>query len=1509
MKKIALSNLAFRFTPLRSFALGLAVVLLATSSFGTTYIWNGGGSPNFNWNVAANWFGAGTPTNGDSVVFQGSTGLNSTNNIAGLTLNQIQFRNGGFNIYGRSFTLTNSIIATNTSGANAISCTNITLATSDVTIIVSNSVSLAINSTLSGGVGVVKTGSGTLVYNALGFLGAFNNYSGTTAVNAGMLQLNPNGFDGAFGGPLVIGDGSGTVATVQLLINDDIPNNVPITINRGGVLDLNNQAETIGTSLTLNDNGSITTGTATLQLSPGATVTANPNTIFVGSPTISGKLDVGATTCAFTVNPFGVSPASLNIPAVVSGAATITKNGNGFLSLSGANLFSGTMNVAAGTLGIANALALGSTNSGTTVSNTATLFISGVSVTNENLTIASTGIGLINASGANVWVCTNLTLSAATTFEIDGTSLDMQARIVGTGGYTKTGAGTLRMVGSAANSYVGTTTVNAGLLELNRSSFDGAVPGDLVIGSGATVRTLADSQISNANTITMAANSVLDLGTFIEAVGSVNMTGASIIGTGTLLNLLGTLTVNASGITSTISKDMLVSATRIFNVADNAFPALTISGSIGGSGGITKTGAGNMNLTAANTYSGQTTIQQGWLQIQNASGLGTTNGGTVVSSGATLYFGQGNFGVTNEALTLNGPGNSGWGALDSEASNGTNYWAGPITLNADSHIAPFSGNCVLSLSGAISGPGGIIETNGNGTLVLEGGTANTYAGTTTVGNSASTLLLNKTLDNQTIPGNLVINGTARLGNFNQLVDVADVLVNGGGLFDFGVYNDTFDTLRGAGTVNFGVDGWIYLGLNNGSSTFDGNFTGTGYAPGWTVGKNGSGTFTMNGNCTFSLGIIHVLGGKLLANGSQLQIPATVDAGTTLGGSGTVGSILANGIVSPGNSPGILSCSNVTFSASGALNVELTGPTPGSGYDQLKSLILIGSNILNGATLQVTPAFTTPVAIGQQFTILDNSTPNLLNGIFNGLPQGSTITASGYKFSLSYVGGTGNDVVLTLTSVPGAELSASVTSGNGSHTIDPNECNSLNLVITNSGGVLMSGINATLSTTTPGVLITQPYSPYPNLAAGAKGTNVDAFQISTLPSFVCGTSINLQLIVNATSGDFITSFTLNTGGVSGSPLRFDNNTATGIPDVGTIDSTNVVSAFSGPLEKVAVSLYITHTFDSDLSLSLISPDGTTVPLVSATGAGANFGSSAADTNRTTFDDAAATLITAGAPPFIGMFRPLGALTNFIFNGTPNGNWKLHIVDSFGGSLGTLRNWSLFLYPVACAAGGGNCDYCLTFITNTITAGDPSQTNRLFRNGSQPSCGSPKTFPGTVAGSFHYDAYAFTNTTAADACVTVLLTASCDVQAGIYLNAFDPLNIATNYLGDSGASTGTGTGLGVLAGPQSCSATIPAGAKFFVTVNEIGTGAGCSGYTLQLSGLPCPPPVLAVNRAAAANSVRVNWPTSAGGYQLEAINSLSKTNWAAVTNEPLVNLGRFNVTNKMNPTNSFYRLKKP
>lgn len=1355
---------------------------LSLPVFGAVYSWSGGGGANANWNNAANWGGAGTPTNGDTVIFQGpQPNLINTNNLTSLVLNQIRFigTSGGFDLRGSAFTVTNSIVVTNTSGANTIE-NSITLATTTVQIIVSNGVSLTLDGNLGGSVGVTKSGAGTLLYQCAGN----NTYTGTTLVAGGTLQLNCSGAN-AISGPLIIGDGTGANSpTVTDLQSTEMYGLSSVTINLNGTLNLNNFSEGyFTTSLTLS-GGTVAVGTGSLTLIAPSTITVSSGTSYING---TGNVQLGAGPCGINV----VSGASLVVYPSVQGTAAITKTGTGNLYLNGANTYTGLTTVSQGFLWAGNALALGATNSGTVVSNGASLVLQGnITVTNEALTLNGPGVSsswgaldveagtniwagpitnnanstldawdptaalhisgaisgagglelfgsgahyfegtnantyagtttvdatatlLLNQSGVNwgavpgtlvingtvrllasyqlyyasavtindgglfdvngnyayigalngtgasglalssggylyvdwgfsgtstfgglitgngtldkqstatlvitnnntatglmrvttgtllvngsqpqcpIYVDTAGTLGGAGTvgaitlngsdiatgtsqlqvtgditvlsssqmaqitgavrfsnglrtitvnegtasydmeilgtvgdagsgFQIvngstgypfvrlmgsnsftgpltvndltvsvetpwalgatsgntlvtnsgdlfvystgitneavtlaDGTTLtaqynctwagpitlagnatingfaatglfDMQGAITGTGNLTLTSGGaTNRFSGSLANTYAGTTTVSSGLLQLNKSYAVVAIPGPLAINGGQTVRLLNGFQIySPSKTLNLAEASLLDLAGNSDWVGSITMKGSQITSGSGLLYLNGDILVNTSTVAqSVISGNAIVynGIHTITNTGHYFSPDLIFSANLssgGSTNGIIKAGAGEVMLSGSNSFTGPVTINSGTLWASSSSALGTTNIPVTVNSGGSLFLdGFSTFGL--KPLILNGSGSGiGQGSGGALTSDTSISWGGNITLATDSAVHVDS-VCLLTLSGSIGGPGALFVT-GLGTLTLSGSVANSYAGTTTANNG--TLVLNKATGIAAMPGNLVVNSgaTVRLAGLQQTVNNADVLINSGGLFDFSTYYTYLDTLRGSGTVNFGSGGWIEVGLNGGSSEFDGSFTGTGYAPGWTVGKTGGGTFTIGGNSTYTAGITHVLAGKMVINGSQPLIPVTVESGATLGGSGTVGTLLANGTIAPGNSPGILNSSNVTFSSSGNFTVELTGLNPGAGgYDQLN---VTGTVSLANATLTVQPAFTTPVPIGQQFIILNNDGADAITGTFNGLTNGALFSASGYTFRINYTGGTGNDVVLTLWGVPG-----------------------------------------------------------------------------------------------------------------------------------------------------------------------------------------------------------------------------------------------------------------------------------------------------------------------------------------------------------------------------------------------------------------------------------------------------------------------------------------------------------
>ena len=279
-------------------------------------------------------------------------------------------------------------------------------------------------------------------------------------------------------------------------------------------------------------------------------------------------------------------------------------------------------------------------------------------------------------------------------------------------------------------------------------------------------------------------------------------------------------------------------------------------------------------------------------------------------------------------------------------------------------------------------------------------------------------------------------------------------------------------------------------------------------------------------------------------------------------------------------------------------------------------------------------------------------------------------------------------------LPGLQiLNENLPGGNGNGVVDPNECNTLFIGLQNFGGIGATNIQATLVTTNEHIIVTGRFSRYPNLPPGASATNLVAFQFSTAPSFVCGTLVNFALSIKSDQFTQTNFFTLQSG-TPGAPLRFNNTTPVAIPDndPAGADSPIVVDGVSSPLLKATVSLYITHTFDSDLVLQLVSPAGITNILANRVGgSGQSFGSGCADGSTTVFDDSAVNSITAGTPPFIGSFKPAQPLAVFTAKaGTNvNGTWHLHVIDKAAIDVGTIQCWSLSLTPSVCTDGGGEC----------------------------------------------------------------------------------------------------------------------------------------------------------------------------------------------------------------------------
>jgi hypothetical protein len=145
---------------------------------------------------------------------------------------------------------------------------------------------------------------------------------------------------------------------------------------------------------------------------------------------------------------------------------------------------------------------------------------------------------------------------------------------------------------------------------------------------------------------------------------------------------------------------------------------------------------------------------------------------------------------------------------------------------------------------------------------------------------------------------------------------------------------------------------------------------------------------------------------LVLNGQLCDV--TVADGATLKGTGQACAVVVQtgGTINPGNSPGCLQSSDMTLS--GTYTAELAGTLACSSYDQLQ---VTGTVTISGP-LNITLLNSFKPTTGDVFTIITNDDTDPVSGTFSGLAEGGVVTVGSNRFSISYVGGTGNDVVLT-----------------------------------------------------------------------------------------------------------------------------------------------------------------------------------------------------------------------------------------------------------------------------------------------------------------------------------------------------------------------------------------------------------------------------------------------------------------------------------------------------------------
>lgn len=637
-----------------------------------------------------------------------------------------------------------------------------------------------------------------------------------------------------------------------------------------------------GSALTIRANG-ITNNSANLQ-------TINNNLTLNGAQNWkagSGNLLISGTVANGGSLLTAGGANAMTIDGIISGTGGLKKVDAGMLTLNGANTFSGTLTLSAGTLALGHDSAAGT--GGLTIDG-GTIQASGGARTIGNAVTATANFAI--GGSANLTFTSNFNLSADRTITVNNTGVTTLSGTVGlTGGspkVNKAGAGTLVL--SASNNIADTITVSAGVLRAQHDSALGTTAFGTTVSDGAALE--LQGGITMAEPLTLNGTGVSGSGALRSVSGNNTLNGNITFGSSySVVSDAGTLALGGSVDTS---------ATAGFNVTFGGAGNIAANGSILNRGDIIKTGGGTMTLAAANTFSGAAMINAGVVSAQHSSAFGTTAGGVTVASGAALQL-QNNIAVGTEALTLNGSGIAGDGVLRNLSGN--NSWAGAVTLGSATMIASDSGTLTLggnvanggygltvfgsgdvTASGVVSGTGGLTK-NGSGVLTLSG--TNTYSGGSIIND-----------------GVVVINNAASLGHSNS-----SATMNAATMKAAASFTSSRGLALGSASSTIEVNPTYNLNLS-------GVLSGAG-----TLNKTGTGTLTLSNANTFSGGLVANAGTVAFGhNGAAGSGNITVGA-ATLQAAGAARSI-TNTLVFTDH-PAFGGTVDLTFSAAHAFTADRT----------------------------------------------------------------------------------------------------------------------------------------------------------------------------------------------------------------------------------------------------------------------------------------------------------------------------------------------------------------------------------------------------------------------------------------------------------------------------------------------------------------------------------------------------------------------------------------------------------
>lgn len=442
-----------------------------------------------------------------------------------------------------------------------------------------------------------------------------------------------------------------------------------------------------GDTAIINDGASITgnvVANGTLQFNQTSALTMSNTISGTGAVALTNTGTLTLTGLSSGTGSFDmairVSNGQFNIGSTGTNPLIVGNSGTGTLEVTGGQFTNrtGYLGYSAGSVGMA-------TVSGGTWSNSTrllyvgyggsgTLEVAGGSVTNSNGVIGTIagGVGAVTVS-SGTWT--------------NGGTLYVGGYVIATGG-----TGTLNVTGGRVTSVTsnigfsvdssGTVTVTGGTWSNSSSVFVGRsgtgtlnVVGGLVTSASGTIGTLAGS----AGTATVSSGTWSNSGALVVGGGGTGTltisgsggTGGVVIVGGTLskggagtinLNAGGTLQIGTGSSTGALGTDLVNNGALVFNRTGSS----TVSSAIGGTGALTKLGAGTLTFSGTSSYSGATAINAGSFLVSgalgnsavsvNAGGLlggsGTISGSITANASGTLSPGAGIESLTTGAVTL-----------------------------------------------------------------------------------------------------------------------------------------------------------------------------------------------------------------------------------------------------------------------------------------------------------------------------------------------------------------------------------------------------------------------------------------------------------------------------------------------------------------------------------------------------------------------------------------------------------------------------------------------------------------------------------------------------------------------------------------------------------------------------------------------------------------------------------------------------------------------------------------